>query len=194
MRWLRTLGAWLVLVPAAAWPGEPYTLLKPGDRPPALEIRTLDGPALKWDDLKGNAVVLDFWATWCPPCVKSIPHLNAFVEEFAGKPVRFVSVTYEKDETVRPFLAKHPLRTVVGLDEGCSMFRSFKAWGIPMVVLVGPDGLVKGVVHAEDLSTGIVRQVMEGETPLVRQANPYKDPKGAEEYFCGAAAGRTGPR
>ena len=182
----------LSMVASTALAGEPYTLLKPGDQPPALRFKTLDGQSLTWADLKGQAVVLDFWATWCPPCIKAIPHLNAWVDEFAGKPVRFVSITYEKEEVVRPFLAKHPLRTMVGLDEGCGLFRSFKAWGIPMVVLVGADGKVKAVVHAEDLSTALVRQVLEGETPKVTQARPYKDPKGAEEYFCGAGAAKAG--
>ena len=181
----------LSVVASTALAAEPYTLLKPGDQPPPLRFKTLDGQSLTWADLKGQTVVLDFWATWCPPCIKAIPHLNAWVDEFAGKPVRFVSITYEKEDVVRPFLAKHPLRTVVGLDEGCSLFRSFKAWGIPMVVMVGADGKVKAVVHAEELSTALVRQVIEGETPKVTQARPYKDPKGAEEYFCGAGAAKA---
>ena len=192
MRWKRMLWVLCVVAPPA-WGGEPpYALMKPGDRPPVLQLKTLDGKSLTWADLKGHAVVLDFWATWCAPCIKAIPHLNAFVDEFAGQPVRFISVTYENESVVRPFLAKHPLRTVVGLDQGCGMFRSFKAWGIPMIVLVGPDGRVKGVIHAEDLSSGVVRRVVEGSVPEVAQAGPYKDPKGAEEYFCGAAkAGQT---
>jgi thiol-disulfide isomerase/thioredoxin len=187
MRVLRLLCTLSACAPAA-WSAEPYALLKPGDRPPALGFKALDGGSPAWADFQGKAVVLDFWATWCAPCVRAIPHLNAFVEEFADKPVRFISVTYEKEEVVRPFLSKHPLRTVVGLDKECGMFRSFKAWGIPMVVLVGPDGLVKGVVHPEDLSSGVVRRVIEGEVPTVTQAGPYKDPKGAEDYFCGTAA------
>ena len=140
MRWKRMLWVLCVVAPPAAWGGEPYALLKPGDRPPALQLKTLDGESLTWTDLKGHAVVLDFWATWCAPCIKAIPHLNAFVEEFAGQPVRFISVTYENESVVRPFLAKHPLRTVVGLDEGCGMFRSFKAWGSRWSSWSGPTG------------------------------------------------------
>jgi thiol-disulfide isomerase/thioredoxin len=192
MRFL-TLSLACLLAPAAyAVEPPPYVLLKPGDHPPALRLRTLDGGSLSWADFKGSAVVLDFWATWCPPCVRAVPHLNAFAEEFAGQPVRFVSVTYEKEEVVRPFLAKHPLRAVVALDAGCDMFRAFRAWGIPMVVLVGSDGKVMSVVHSESLSTALIRQVAEGQVPDVKQAEPYKDPKGAEEYFCGAAAPQAG--
>jgi thiol-disulfide isomerase/thioredoxin len=171
----------------AAWSEESYSLLKPGDRPPALQFRTMDGETPNWADLAGKAVVLDFWATWCGPCLKAIPHLNALVDEFAGQPVRFISVTYEKEETVRPVLAKHPLRTAVALDDGCRTFRSFKAWGIPMMVLVGPDGIVKGVINPSELSSAVVSEVTQGRVPAVPQALPWKDPKGAEEYFCGTA-------
>lgn len=191
MRVSRILWVLWAVAPDGAGAEQPYSLLQPGDRPPALEFRALEGNAPTWAELKGTAVVLDFWATWCAPCVKAIPHLNVLVEEFKGKPVRFISVTYEKEEIVGPFLAKHPLRTVVGLDEGCRMFRSFKAWGIPMVVLVGPDGTVKGVIHPEDLSSGVVRQLAEGGVPAVKQAGPWKDPKGAEEYFCGTTTPRV---
>jgi hypothetical protein len=59
-----------------------------------------------------------------------------------------------------------------------------------MVVLVGPDGKVKGVVHPNDLSSAVVREVVEGRVPAVKQADPWKDPKGAEAYFCGTTSDR----
>jgi thiol-disulfide isomerase/thioredoxin len=108
MRSASALVALALVSPWTAWSEEPYSLLKPGDQPPALQFRTLDGQAPDWADLAGTAVVLDFWATWCGPCIKAIPHLNQLVDEFAGRPVRFISVTYEKEEVVRPVLAKHP--------------------------------------------------------------------------------------
>ena len=185
MRLLPSLLVCLV-APWTAASEDAYSLLKPGDLAPPLAFRALEGDAPTWSQLKGQAVVLDFWATWCGPCLKAIPHLNALVEEFAGEPVRFISVTYENEQTVRPVLAKHPLRTMVGLDDRCRMFRSYKAWAIPVLVLVGPDGLVKGVINPPDLSSAVVRELIAGRTPAVAQSLPWKDPKGAEEYFCGS--------
>jgi thiol-disulfide isomerase/thioredoxin len=183
---MRTLSFLLMglAVPGLVASGGAGEMPKSGDAPPPLALRALTGDAPSWDRLRGQAVVLDFWATWCGPCIQAIPHLNQLVDEFAGQPVRFISVTYEKEEVVRPFLEKHPLRTIVGLDDGCRTFRAFQAWGIPLVTLVGPDGRVKGVIHPTDLTSEVVREVLAGRTPAVTQSQPWKDPKGAEAYFC----------
>jgi thiol-disulfide isomerase/thioredoxin len=174
---------------------EPYQLLQRGDAAPHLTFRTLDGHrGPSWTALRGTVVVLDFWATWCGPCIEAIPRLNNLVQQFKGKPVRFISVTYEKDAVVRPFLEKHPLDTLVGEDIDCGMFRSYRAWGIPTVVLVGGDGRVNSVIHPNKLSAPVLELVLDGQAPAVEPAPKWHDPKGAEEYFCGGASQTSGPR
>ena len=64
---------------------------------------------------QGKAVVLDFWATWCGPCIAAIPHWNQLATQFRGKPVVFVSVTDENRETIERFLTKKPIEGIVGL-------------------------------------------------------------------------------
>jgi len=67
--------------------------VKIGDSRPQLSFQLLSGHSSpKWDELKGKVVVIDFWATWCEPCVSAIPALNQLHQEFA-KTVRFFSVT-----------------------------------------------------------------------------------------------------
>src|SRR6185437_7368319 len=76
---------------------------------PALDLQQIlrapNGSRATWDALRGKVVVLEFWATWCPTCVKSIPHFNALVDELKDKPVQFISITDEDPATVRSFLA-----------------------------------------------------------------------------------------
>ena len=164
---------------------QPYALLKAGDQAPPLNFKSLSGaPAPTWESLRGQVVILDFWATWCAPCIKAIPELNELVRRYQGYPVQFFSVTYEKEQTVTPFLKKYPLRSQVVLDSTCSMFRSYKAWGIPMVAVVGGDEKIKSVVHPPQLTSELIDEVLSGRAPQVEQATPYKDPKGAEDYFC----------
>ena len=90
-----------------------------GEPAPAIELEgLLHAPE---GDLKGNVVVLEFWATWCGPCIAAIPHLNALTEEFKGKPVRFISVTDEDETKVRKFLEKRTMSSWIGLDTDRSM-------------------------------------------------------------------------
>ena len=128
-------------------------------------------------------MVLDFWATWCPPCIASVPHLNKLVSRFESEPVRFVSISYETEETVRGFLEEHPLETMVVLDNDFATFKSFAAWGVPNVVLVSRKGIIAGVIHPEDLSEEVIGDLLAGRIPAVKQAEAYPDPEGAEKLF-----------
>lgn len=60
--------------------------------------------------LRGNAVVVDVWATWCPPCIVGIPRVAALADKYRGRPVRVIGLSVDKNgwADVRPFLQKHP--------------------------------------------------------------------------------------
>ena len=106
---------------------------------------------LKWTDFHGQVVVLDFWATWCSPCIESVPHLNALVIEFEDKPVKFVSITYEPESLVKAFLqesekAIKSLERIVLVACGTSWHAALvaKYWleewvGIPVEVDIGSE-------------------------------------------------------
>jgi thiol-disulfide isomerase/thioredoxin len=161
-------------------------ILKVGEKPPALNCTPLDhgfNRILQWKEMKGSVVILDFWATWCPPCIASIPRLDSLVEEFKDQPVVFCSITYEPATIVAPFLKKHPMNTTVCLDKDFTTFRSYKAWGIPMIVLVNKTGTIAAVIHPSHLTGDVIREVLSGSNPNVEQAQGWSDPKGAEKYF-----------
>ncbi len=160
-----------------------YTL-QIGDPRPELHARSFsDGHSLTWKELEGEVAVVDFWATWCAPCVEAFPKFNNLVETFADRPVRFVSVTYESESMIRPFLENHPLETTVALDDDFKSFRSFMAWGIPAVYIFNPGGDLVSVIHPEDLSRRLLEAVLLDQIPEVEQSRGWSDPEGAEEYF-----------
>ena len=159
-------------------------LLKVGDRPPPLEFKPYKSQELvDWSGLKNRVVVVEFWATWCAPCIENIPHINDLVRKFALQPVTFISVTYETEGMVGRFLKEHPLSAMIGLDNDFAMFRSFKAWGIPMAVIVNRKGRIACVLHPDNLSESVIDEVLAGKAPRVEPARPWPDPKGAEQYF-----------
>jgi thiol-disulfide isomerase/thioredoxin len=162
---------------------QPHKLALGTVRPP-LEFHLLDGArGPSWDDLHGKVVVIDFWATWCAPCVASIPHMNALKNELAGVPARFFSITYEPPAKVREFLAKHAIDTEVGIDDDLATFGSFVAWGIPMAIVLDRDGKVVAVLSPANLNAEIVRGVLAGKVPDAPQHPGWDDPAGAAKYF-----------
>ena len=119
---------------------------------PAVEIKvghpapplTLDhilqaspGTEADWRQLQGKAVILEFWATWCPGCREKIPHRNRLAERFAARPLRFLSITDEDIDIVTRFLNDQPIAGWVGLDLGRRNFRALRDhWAAPD----GPGG------------------------------------------------------
>lgn len=160
------------------------TTLKIGDQAPAFNFRLLDGSAgPQLADFKGQVVILDFWATWCPPCIKSIPHLNQLQEEFKGRPVHFFSITYETAGMVGPFLEKHKPQVPIGLDNDFAMFKSYGSWGIPTLYLIDGNGIIASVTGPQNVTAEVIEQLLAGKVPDVPQYKGWQDPEGAEEYF-----------
>ena len=161
--------------------------LKIGDAPPNLSFAifrdTAKTQTVDWNRMRNRVVIIDFWATWCKPCIESIPKMNELVEEFRTKPVTFLSITYEPEKLILPFLKKHPMNSTVGIDNDFSMFRSYKAWGIPVVVLINKERRVAAVVHPNNLTAEVISDVLAGRIPNVEQAQGWSDPEGAERYF-----------
>ncbi len=138
---------------------------------------------INWENFEEDVVLIDFWATWCAPCIKSIPHLNELSETFADSSVAFISLTYEPPHMIAPFLKKHPLKTIVASDADFTTFKAYNAWGIPMVAMINKARKIAGVVHPSELTADMVRDVLAGKIPATPQAKPWPDPAGAEEYF-----------
>ncbi len=161
-------------------------VLKVGTPAPDIQFSRLSDNAnnlMDWNNIEEDVVLIDFWATWCAPCIKSIPHLNELSETFADSSVAFISLTYEPPHMITPFLRKHPLKTMVASDADFATFKAYNAWGIPMVAIVNSERKIAAVVHPSNLSANMIQEILAGKIPVTPQAKPWPDPAGAEEYF-----------
>ena len=143
---------------------------KPGDTIPALKaeiyINAQDDFTLDWEALGDRVVVLEFWATWCAPCIAAIPHMNDLVEQFADRGVLFLSVTDEGEDLIRPFLEKHPMKGVVALDTDRSILKDFKVQSWPQTHII-KGGKLLASMHPMSLKPAMLEAAIAGE-PISR--------------------------
>jgi thiol-disulfide isomerase/thioredoxin len=136
------------------------TASKPAVLAPQFSLPDLDGNQVELAALRGRVVVIDFWATWCAPCVFQIPVLNEFQERHQGDGVVVlgVSVDLEGDGVVREFAQEHGVRYPVLLGDE-SLAREFGAMGFPSLFVIAPDGSVDfshiGVIDVEALEEAV---------------------------------------
>lgn len=107
--------------------------------------------------IKGKPVVLEFWSTWCAPCIAAIPHLNNLTEKF-GEDIAFISVnSYESRERVEKFLLKKHIKSYVALDENENLKNSFNIQNIPVTVIIDKDGMLRWRGIASELTEEILQ-------------------------------------
>jgi len=116
-----------------------------GQPAPKISLATLDGAPLPvGDELGKQVVVLNFWATWCPPCREELPEFSKLATEFPGKPVSFYSVCIDEEkDLIRSVVDETTPKPPAAYDEGGAAASAFQVSFLPTTVVVGPDGIIK---------------------------------------------------
>lgn len=113
---------------------------------PPFAITTTDGQHLTLDDLKGKVVLIDFWATWCPPCREALPHIRSIAKKFQGEPLVVLSVSLDSDEQKwKEFIAKNDMTWLQCRDGGFNgdIAKLFGVNAIPHTFTVDADGVLQ---------------------------------------------------
>ena len=131
-----------VTAPVAAAPAAGPDISQKGKPIPEAEIKNDQGATAKLSDLKGKPLLVNLWATWCVPCIKELPTLDALAARDAAKlQVVVVNEDLEGARVVTPFLQKRPLKTLKPwMDTGNALMIPLKASSLPTTILYGADG------------------------------------------------------
>jgi thiol:disulfide interchange protein DsbD len=113
---------------------------------PAVSLSLLDGGALSLESLKGKVVLVDFWATWCVPCISEIPMFNQFHSDYKSQGFEMVAISLDEEGAakVKPFLKRHPMKYTQVLGDG-RVADAFKVGdsSLPVAFLIDKQGRIR---------------------------------------------------
>lgn len=125
---------------------ETETGLKQGNVPPDFELTTLTGDVVRLSDYKGKKVILNFWATWCPPCKEEMPHMEKYYQKNKDtENIEIIAVnmtTAERPESVREFVDAYELTFPIPLDKTGEIMDAYKIGQLPMTYMINTDGTI----------------------------------------------------
>ena len=121
-----------------------------GKAAPDFELVTLTGESVKLSDYKGKKVILNFWATWCPPCKAEMPHMQKFYEENKGNGIEILAVNLTDidngQDSIESFVKDYGLTFDIPLDQKGVIGRQYQAFTIPTSYLIDSNGNISNKI------------------------------------------------
>jgi cytochrome c biogenesis protein CcmG/thiol:disulfide interchange protein DsbE len=145
----------------------PQEGLHPGDLAPELSVKLGDGSTyqltdlddqpIRLADLRGKAVWINFWASWCPPCQQETPIIRELAERYrdAGLVVVAIAVQETDPADIRAYAERYDLTYTIGFDASGHIYREYKVFGLPTQVFIRPDGVVASVGKTVDEASAV---------------------------------------
>ncbi|MFC7391521.1 thiol-disulfide oxidoreductase ResA [Scopulibacillus cellulosilyticus] len=130
-----------------------------GDRAPDFALTDFNGHQVKLSDLKGKAVMLNFWASWCDPCKKEMPYIENVYKTMNKKKVVILAVNIEESHfAIQNFLSKHHITFPIVMDKNRDVTDAYGIGPIPTTFFINKDGMVEEKVVGSMPSEKYIRQ------------------------------------
>jgi thioredoxin-like negative regulator of GroEL len=127
---------------------------------PEFELTTLQGDQISLKELSGKMVVLDFWATWCPPCRASVPELKTLTKKYPNDRLVLISISGDQDEGAwREFVSKHDMTWSQTRDSNRKLGETFNVHAFPTYLVIGVDGAIRARIVGMNPQESIVHRL-----------------------------------
>ncbi|MBP1989517.1 thiol-disulfide oxidoreductase ResA [Paenibacillus eucommiae] len=123
-------------------------VIQVGQTAPNFALTSLNGQEIQLTDYRGKGVILNFWATWCNPCVNELPLMNEAYKLIDGVEIVAVNVG-EKNETVQKFANRYDLKFPILLDLEENVKKAYKVTSLPLSLLIDENGIIKEMLVGE---------------------------------------------
>jgi cytochrome c biogenesis protein CcmG, thiol:disulfide interchange protein DsbE len=130
-----------------------------GDTAPDFTIKTDSGRVISTTSFGGRLLVLNFWATWCPPCIEEVPSLDQFAKEMAGSGVVVLGVSVDKDaQAYQAFLSRTKLSFMTARDPEATISADYGTFKVPESYIIDSNGkVVQKIIGEENWTDGRMR-------------------------------------
>jgi uncharacterized protein (TIGR03435 family) len=159
-----------------------------GDKLPAVDVDNCILPGspnmvvknISLQNFAGKIIILDFWATWCGPCISSIPKYEKFQKKYPDQ-LQVIGVTHETVKRIQTFLRNRPVSFMLAVDTASTLRTYFEYRTIPHVVIIDGTGTVKAITHSDQVTDAVMEDLVNGRDvslPLKKDNvgfNPEKD-------------------
>lgn len=135
-----------------------------GKPAPDITLKTYDGKDVRLSALKGKVVLIDFWASWCPPCVAALPRLSALAndKDLAAKGLVVWAVNAgDPPALIKKYLERPGISLIVPMDADQKAFDAYHIEGLPSRAIIGVDGTVKFAVEAFSLGEDTDQKIID---------------------------------
>lgn len=148
----------------------PIVTLAQNSRPAQLTLKDIQGRNIRLSDYRGKVVLVNFWATWCPPCRKEIPDLIRLQREYRNRGLQVVGVTYppQKLAAVRRFVRRAKVNYPVGIGTEETKLLFSQSEALPLTIVIGTDGRVRDIIEGILLPEEFEQKIK----PLLKSGNP----------------------
>jgi peroxiredoxin len=151
--------------------GPPVEGLRVGDIAPDFEVplddgtsyqlHDLDGNPVRLEDLRGKAVWLNFFATWCPPCQGETPTLRDLAERYEDKGLEVVGVSVQETtaDDVQAYAERYQLPYTIGFDGSGHVFHQYRVYALPTQFFIDPDGRIRYIAQGPMSEEGASQRI-----------------------------------
>ena len=144
--------------------GQRVKIVREGDRAPEFSVRSLDGKTVSLSSYRGKAVMVHFWATWCPPCVEELPTLERLYRANFGKDLEILAVSVDEGgaDAVGQFMQKNRFSLPVLLNPDKSVASAYGTFKFPETYLIDRDGIIRRkIIGAVDWTSPEAREIVQ---------------------------------
>ena len=167
----RTINFWVILLAGLTWiwfsrlplsAGSSTSIVAPqiGFKAPGFNLSTLDGQELNLDDLRGSPIILNFWASWCPPCRAEMPDFQQSYQEFQDTDLRIIAINATNQDSLKDvtaFVNLHQLKFPIILDTTGGTSRDYRVYSLPTTYFIDREGIIQEIIVGGPIPLTLIR-------------------------------------